>query len=200
MMQRIAIQKPTLNPNFIGAWTMEPLSICDNLIDYFELKRRKQVKGKTNDGLSLDDKNSVDITVLPKEINLPGNEVFKKYFHALFACHKDYLDQWPFLEGIAKNLEIGSFNLQRYKSGQHFKTIHTERSSLDSLHRIFAWMTYLNDVDDGGSTYFSHYDLEVKPRKGLTLIWPSEWTHAHKGNVINTGSKYIITGWMHFPE
>jgi hypothetical protein len=200
MMQRVAIQKPTLNPNFIGAWTMEPFSICDNLIDYFELERRKQVKGKTNGGLSLDDKNSVDITVLPKEINLPGNEVFKKYFHALFACHKDYLDQWPFLEGIAKNLEIGSFNLQRYKSGQHFKTIHTERSSLDSLHRIFAWMTYLNDVDDGGSTYFSHYDLEVKPRKGLTLIWPSEWTHAHKGNVINTGSKYIITGWMHFPE
>ena len=199
-MQRIAIQKPNSNPNFIGAWRMEPFSICDNLINYFESKQRKQVKGRTGGGLNLDAKNSVDIPVLPKEINLPGNEVLKKYFHALFACHKDYLEQWPFLKGIAKNLEIGTFNLQRYKVGQHFNTMHTERSGLDSLHRIFAWMTYLNDVDDGGATYFSHYDLEVKPRKGLTLIWPSEWTHAHKGDVINTGSKYIITGWMHFPE
>ena len=61
-------------------------------------------------------------------------------------------------------------------------------------------MTYLNNVEDGGSTYFSHYDLDIKPQKGLTIIWPAEWTHAHKGNVINTGSKYIITGWLTFPK
>ncbi len=63
-------------------------------------------------------------------------------------------------------------------------------------------MTYLNDVDieGGGSTFFTHYDLEVQPRKGLTLIWPSEWTHAHRGNILNQDSKYIITGWMHFPD
>ena len=78
----------------------------------------------------------------------------------------------------------------------------TERDSLNSLHRIFAWMTYLNDVDikDGGSTFFSHYGLEIQPRKGLTLIWPAEWTHAHKGNLLKADNKYIITGWMHFPN
>ena len=44
-------------------------------------------------------------------------------------------------------------------------------------------MTYLNDVadEDGGSTVFTHYGLEVQPQKGHTLIWPAEWTHAHKG-------------------
>jgi len=46
----------------------------------------------------------------------------------------------------------------------------------------------------------SHYDLEIQPRKGLTLIWPAEWTHAHKGNLLNVDSKYIVTGWMHFPN
>ena len=59
-------------------------------------------------------------------------------------------------------------------------------------------MTYLNDVEEGGSTYFSHYDLEIQPRKGLTLIWPAEWTHAHRGNILKEGSKYIITGWISF--
>ena len=131
---------------------------------------------------------------------MPGNELFNEYIHSLFDCYEDYLAQWPFLAEIAGNLEIGRFNLGRYQSGEHFQKQHTERSSLNTLHRVLAWMTYLNDVDDGGSTYFTHYDIEVQPRKGLTLIWPSEWTHAHKGCVLNAGSKYIATGWMHFPK
>ena len=59
-------------------------------------------------------------------------------------------------------------------------------------------MTYLNDVgsDDGGTTV-THYNLEIQPKRGLTLIWPAEWTHAHKGSVLRKNSKYIMTGWMH---
>mgnify|MGYP001405412833 FL=1 len=103
---------------------------------------------------------------------------------------------------FADNLQIGRFSLQRYNSWQHFQKIHTERNGLSTLHRVFAWMTYLNDVDieDGGSTFFSHFGLEIKPTKGLTLIWPAEWTHAHKGNLLKADSKYIITCWMHFPN
>ena len=59
-------------------------------------------------------------------------------------------------------------------------------------------MTYLNDVDDGGTTDFHYYDIKIKPEKGKTLIWPSEWTHAHSGSVLKSGEKYIITGWIHF--
>mgnify|MGYP003310952385 CR=1 FL=1 len=56
---------------------------------------------------------------------------------------------------------------------------------------------YLNDVkkEDGGSTDFDYYKIKVNPERGKTLIWPAEWTHAHKGNIINSGSKYIITKW-----
>ena len=61
-------------------------------------------------------------------------------------------------------------------------------------------MTYLNDVEEGGETFFSNYDIEVNPKRGQTLIWPAEWTHAHKGRVVKAGSKYIITGWMNFPK
>jgi len=199
-MKRTALQKSNLQPNFIGSWILEPTSLCDDLIDYFELHQGKQKRGVIEFGLDLDTKNSVDITILPNEINSPGNEVFNKYFQSLFDCHKDYLAQWTFFATLAENLEIGSFNLQRYQSGQHFQKIHAERTSLNTLHRVLAWMTYLNDVDEGGATYFSHYDIEVQPRKGLTLIWPAEWTHAHKGSVVNEGSKYIITGWMNFSE
>ena len=105
------------------------------------------------------------------------------------------------MKGIIKNVDIGGFNVQKYSKGDHFSKVHTERSSLDSLHRVFAWMTYLNDVNDGdgGETYFSHYDIGIKPEIGKTLIWPAEWTHAHAGKILNSGEKYIITGWMNFP-
>ena len=199
-MERVHKANSNLNPNFIGSWIIKPTSICDELIDYFESKKDKQRKGISIGGINTETKDSMDITIKPKEILLPGNEIFKTYFNELFLCQLDYVEQWPFINEISDTFEIGSFNLQRYKPGQHFKKIHTERSGIESLHRIFAFMTYLNDVEEGGSTYFKHYDLEIQPRKGLTLIWPAEWTHAHRGNILKKGSKYIITGWINFAK
>ena len=60
-------------------------------------------------------------------------------------------------------------------------------------------MTYLNNVEDGGETNFKHFKINIKPQQGKTLIWPAEWTHAHNGEVVKSGKKYIITGHMHFP-
>ena len=199
-MKKVFIKTNNLNPHFIGSWTLEPFSICEDLINYFELNLAKQKKGRTGSGINPNSKDSIDIRIKPKEIILPGNEAFKAYFEELFECYKNYIEEWSFLKALAEKLEIGSFNLQRYKPGQHYNAIHTERSSIENSHRVFAFMTYLNDVQEGGSTYFSHYDLEIQPRKGLTLIWPSEWTHAHKGNILKSGSKYIITGWIHFAK
>jgi len=199
---KVTLPKQNLSPDFIGSWIIEPGSICEELITFFDENQSRQRKGVSTKGENEEIKNTVDITISPNEIALPGNEIFKQYFDELFLCYEDYTAQWPFLRKFAKNLEIGDFNLQRYHSGQHYQAIHTERSSLATLHRIFAWMTYLNDVDkeDGGSTFFSHYDIEIQPRKGLTLLWPAEWTHAHKGGILRANSKYIITGWMHFPR
>ena len=199
-MQRIALQKSTLIPNFIGSWMIEPLSLCDELITYFESDIAKQQMGATGGGRNLSVKDRMDIAIAPNQLDLPGNEVFKLYINSLFTCYKDYLVQWPFLAEIAQNLEMGSFNLGRYQRGQHFQKMHTERVDLGSLHRVLAWMTYLNDVDEGGETCFSHYGLNIKPRKGLTMIWPAEWTHAHKGNVLLGESKYMITGWLTFSD
>ena len=96
-VEKVTLSKQKLNPNFIGSWMIDPLSICDELIAYFESNKNKQKKGTTGLGENINIKNSVDISILPKEIKLPGNEVFEKYFNNLFACYKDYTIQWPFL-------------------------------------------------------------------------------------------------------
>ena len=200
-MQRVPLSRDTEHPNFIGSWLMGPPHISEELIRYFEQHSTRQRQGHSVSGVNLEAKNSIDIAISPKELLYPKNKIFNTYFDALFECYEDYTAQWPFLNAFAKELHIGEFNIQRYQTGQHFQRVHTERSGLASLHRLFAWMTYLNDVapEDGGATTFTHYDLSIQPKKGLTLIWPAEWTHAHKGAVLHANAKYIITGWMHFP-
>jgi len=200
MTKRLVLGKSNLTPNFIGSWKMEA-SLCDKIVTYYNKNKVKQKQGNVGIGnINLETKDRKDISISPQELNLQGNEIFNEYFEELFEFYKDYNKQWPFLASIISTLEIGTFNIGKYIAGQHFQKIHTERASIGSLHRLLAFMTYLNDVEDGGSTYFSHYDLDIKPQKGLTIIWPAEWTHAHKGNVVNSGSKYIITGWLTFPK
>jgi hypothetical protein len=58
-------------------------------------------------------------------------------------------------------------------------------------------MTYLNDVPNGG-TEFYYQGLKSPAKKGLTLIWPADWTHTHRGIVDDKNEKYIVTGWYNY--
>ena len=168
-IKRFELDRKNIGPDFIGSWVV-PDKTCENIINFFENNQSRQSKGSTSRGTLLEAKDRQDITILPKEITLPTHKTFKEYFEILSDCYKDYKEQWPFLKSMTNRLEIGKFNIGRYQCGQHFQQLHTERCSINTLQRLFAFMTYLNDVEDGGSTYFSHYDLDIKPQKGLTII------------------------------
>ncbi len=197
-MKRIEIVCGNL-PCFIGAWFITNPQLCQDLIEFFESSVEQQREGVTSGGIDITVKKSTDLPVNPKDLQLATHSAIATYIRELHGCYLDYLQQWPFLAGFLKEVDIGAFNIQRYQAGEHFSGVHSERCSLGSLHRVFAWMTYLNDVEGGGYTNFKHYGLDIKPERGKTLIWPAEWTHAHSGDVVKSGVKYIVTGWMHFP-
>ena len=183
------------NPNFIGIFQIDT-NLCDKIIEFFNENQSLQSKGEIINGVDETKKKSVDIAVNPKDLSKPDYQHLKIYFEHLFNCYSEYRAQWPFLNEVFEKVDIGSFNIQMYPPGGHFSKLHSERTSIKTLHRLFAFMTYLNDDFEDGETLFEHYSLSVKPEIGKTLIWPAEWTHAHKGNVVNNGSKYIITGWL----
>ena len=89
--------------------------------------------------------------------------------------------------------------IQKYPIGGGYKTWHQERGSDKSpmVYRHLVFMTYLNDVPDGGTEWF-HQDLYIPAKKGYTIIWPSDWTHLHRGRVSHTKEKMIITGWYSY--
>ena len=198
-MKKIKVSNNS-NPNFIGCWNIDNKELCKKIIDFFENSTELQSKGSTGGGVDENIKKTTDITIWPNKIKEIDYEIFNEYFKNLHECFNDYKEQYSFLKTFIKKIDIGPFNIQRYLAGDHFAKVHSERTSISTLHRLFAWMTYLNDVDDGGTTDFDYYKIKIKPECGKTLIWPAEWTHAHTGSVLKSGKKYIITGWLHLTE
>ena len=198
-MKRLTLESG--KSNFIGSWQLSNDILFRKIIDFFEKNKSLHNQGSIDKGVNLSEKKTTDLTIDPIDLRDKNYLIFNDYFNELFNCYNDYKEQWPFLDANIQTLDIPSFNIQRYLPGDHFSKIHSERSSTSTSHRVFAWMTYLNDLDknSGGSTKFKHFDVEFNPKKGKTLIWPADWTHAHSGDVIKSGVKYIITGWMCFP-
>ena len=90
------------------------------------------------------------------------------------------------------------FNIQHYAPGEGFVNWHSERGMNQSHQRALVFMTYLNDVDDGGQTQFLYQEKEVQPKKGLTVLWPTDFTHTHRGVTSPTQTKMIATGWYNY--
>ena len=68
--------------------------------------------------------------------------------------------------------------------------------SSKSFLRCMVFLFYLNDVEEGGETEFLYQDLKVKPKAGSLVVFPPYYTHAHRGNPVIKGNKYIINTWL----
>jgi len=177
--------------SFVAGWYI-PDHICDGLLDYYYEHQSHVKAGIIGAGVDKKVKESLDIGVDPR---YDENFYIKAYTSYVNACLLKYCDIY---EHASTNYYFninGVFNIQRYKKGGGFKKWHHERTNPKSATRLLVFMTYLNDVDDGG-TEFYYQNLKTEAKKGLTLIWPSDFTHTHRGIVSNTKEKYIATGWF----
>jgi hypothetical protein len=188
--------------NFIQAYYLENIQICDDLIKFFKDNPLRQAPGASADPktgktkVMPDVKDSKDIWFLPDE----PEPVWESYKAELVKCTNQYVETFPNSEQTARWGLVEYTNLQYYPPGGGYKSWHSERVCAISPYasRKLVFMTYLNDVTDRGETEFAHQKIKVRPEKGLTLIWPADWTHFHRGIVSPSQEKYIITGWMNY--
>lgn len=182
--------------SFIGGWYI-PKETCNKIIEFHKNHPNLHIEGKvytTNDqlGVNKDIKESIDIC-------LSGRDSFLfEYNFYLNECLKLYEKKYEtnlYIDRFGSQEDL--YNIQYYRPNGGFKKWHCERSGLLSTKRVLVFMTYLNDVSDGG-TEFKFQKITTKAKKGLTLIWPSDFTHLHKGQVSKKHDKYIITGWFSF--
>jgi hypothetical protein len=186
--------------NFIMQTFLQNPSLCDEIIALHKNSEHKTAGCIGNEKgdriVDKEIKDSVDC------VFDPNTEEFTKYVEELRGISKQYIDKYPY-SGVYANWGLTeTMNLQYYVPGGGYKEWHTERTKGTGLigTRHLAFMTYLNDVTDCGDTEFYHQDLKFQPRKGMTLVWPSDWTYTHRGIPSPSQEKYIITGWFSYLE
>ena len=182
--------------SFIGGWYM-PEKVCDELIDLYNNNKSALVPG-TVGWEAIEDENvkkSTELIISPQHFKYIDN-----YLINLENVLEKYKEKYPHCsEAVARKWSIWmNVKIQHYKPGEGFKAWHAENSGTsDHKLRHLVFMTYLNTVENAG-TEFHHQGIKTPCQKGLTLIWPSAWTHTHRGVISNIQEKTIITGWYDF--
>jgi len=181
---------------FIGGWYI-PENICNEVIDVFNNNQFKWGKGTVGDNeLNIEAKKSTELVIRPHEHNL----FLENYLSHLVNCLEEYKKKYPWSNKVAKFSCWENVKIQHYKPGEGFYNWHAENEGHgDTKLRHLVFMTYLNTVENAG-TEFLHQELITPCEKGLTLIWPSAWTHVHRGVPNKEKDKIIITGWFDFYE
>ena len=132
------------------------------------------------------------------DVTLGRSDLGTRYLRTLRRVAEHYVEQYPWCGKLVPWDVLEPIGIQHYAPGGGYKVWHFERdnSSEQITRRHLAFMTYLNDVTDGGGTEFFHQKLTIRAQRGLTLIWPAEWNFTHRGQVSVTEDKYIVTGWF----
>ena len=84
------------------------------------------------------------------------------------------------------------FQVVRYHPGDFYQT-HRDSGPYNA-NRYFSVVFYLNDGFEGGGTFFPDANYTVTPKKGHTLIFPSDYLH--RAEHVVEGTKYIAVTWM----
>ena len=94
-------------------------------------------------------------------------------------------------------IDFTEFKFQETTPSGGFHDWHHENGSQETKERFLVWSIFLNDVEEGGETEFLYHSMRVKPKKGSMLLFPSGFTHTHRGNPPISNTKYIATGWYY---
>jgi hypothetical protein len=192
-----------LTMQFVGDFQIDA-GICDRLIELHRACDRKGLvtRGTMSKGehrvVDTAKKDSFDVAVASIPEDLQREYGLYRYYDELKRCLDRYVEQHPLLKNVGRYGVTESPVIQHYRPGGGFKMPHFERGSYATTTRMLTWMSYLNDVTDGGGTHFLYQNHTFEARRGRTLLWPSDFTHTHAGVVSKTQHKYIITGWLNY--
>ena len=166
---------------------------CKILINQFEKSDEKDW-GLTSGGYEPDRKKCMQMHLDLNDSSVISNIVTSKLFSCMRKYGEKYHDNlhytctWDFFPEAS---------FQKYDGREDgYKIWHCEHSpGTPFSERLMAWMFYLNDAKCG--TEFAYFPT-INSKAGRCVIWPSFWTHTHKGVTPNIGLKYIITGWISY--
>lgn len=175
---------------------------CRGVIDYFEWAsqnnrtwgRHETTKNvKHDESVRLDPDNYWDIQFTWDHLT-PYIQEFNTSFWDV--CYKSYIEEFDTLNSAMAPHTIFNYKVQKTLPGGGYHVWHCEQDQINHSRRIATYSLFLNDVAEGGETEFLYQNKRIAPKQGRLVIFPSSYTHTHRGNPPLRGVKYIMTGWI----
>jgi predicted 2-oxoglutarate/Fe(II)-dependent dioxygenase YbiX len=83
--------------------------------------------------------------------------------------------------------------LHYVKSDQYYKP-HSDDGA--ERPRVFSAVLYLNDVEEGGETRFTKFDVSVKPKAGRLVMFPANYAYEHEALPPISNEKFAVVTWF----
>jgi hypothetical protein len=168
---------------------------CSEIIDYIHFLENDGCMFYDKSRLHLEDHITKNISNTPKyELDLnSSHRIVESVLPKITPCVNDYLETYSLLN--RSRFLLYDCKLKKIPPGGGFHTWHYESSSLTSTGRIFVVQLYLNDDFEGGETEFLYQNKREKAKRGDVIIFPTNFTHTHRGNAPIGGTKYLLTSW-----
>ena len=196
-----------MESNFIRAYGgVFSSSLCDNLIETYEqLWREKEEQLKKISLCYTESGQKVCGACNCQRLDIMQhhefNEPFKIVMNGIQVVLNQYKRdtqlhscQWPAKHGY-EHLRIKRYFCD--EDQQH--DFHADVTDIESAKRFLSIICYLNDDFDGGETFFPHFNLQFKPKKGTSFCCTCTWSYLHKGNPASNGhAKYILGSFLNY--
>ena len=169
---------------------------CDHVIKKFE-KDSGKVPGISGAGLNIKIKDSTDLGITRGRKKYNWDEEDNIFYEALKSPLRNYIDNYVCPKDLDNSIDIydTGYQIQRTTPLQNGYVWHNDAHVIDNSSRIVTYIWYLNTIDKEGTTEFTD-GTQIKPEQGKLILFPSLWTHVHKGNPPKKINKYICTGWV----
>lgn len=198
---------------FENAFTAEE---CGKILKRFDQAKntKETYQGQSGSGTDTAIKSSIDFNLLYSSrtddqdlVNL----IFDRFNHFVT---KEYLDKFPYTDLYPGSTEL-FFSKTFYEIAQiqeypqntgHYNAWHTETGTFTMSRRLFSFLLYVNDVEEGGETDFLYATegdtfLSIKPKAGTLLVHPASFPYVHRGRTPISSRKVILTSWLSYtPE
>ena len=123
---------------------------------------------------------------------IPAANAWKKIHESVQKVVWDYRNSY--------NIEVQQdegFSVNKYGRGAQYKG-HVDHAPQNE--RVFSMVAFLNDNFDGGELCFPLLDLEIKPKAGSVVMFPSNFPYFHYANAVGLEDqshvKYSLVTWF----
>lgn len=186
--------------NFIGEYdNLFSKEYCQKWIKVYDQANEKGFSYNRIEGFNYDPNGISDNAVDIKNTFFDDHSFkleCKEFIHKVWSViYPLYLDKFAILNTYEAH-KIYNVKIQKTVPSEGYHTWHSENGSRSTCNRLMAFILYLNNVKEGGETEFLYLNKRVKPKTGKFILFPSSYTHTHRGNPPINSEKYIITGWI----